>query len=362
VNGAQCSPWVNSIGISDSAAIEDYLSGKRDLRIKVALAALAATKMVRADVERGLVFAVKAAYVNVVQAVKNYKFAKENVATNKLTLSKFEAKYNGGKGIIDEGALERVRTQELEAEQALDNAQYGLRSSQVVLAFLLGVRGAVPDFAIDEKLIDFSVPPKLDTSNEGALTKLALDHRPDLLALGYSMDSASANISLNKLKRFPDIAIGLNYTFGGFGGLSTNGPAGPQVLSVSLTVPIPVFYQLDGEIMQAEAQYDATALLRAKTTAQVINDVALAYASYVTTRKLVERMEGPRRDGGGLLESATVAFDKTTLQYDKGAASLTDFLDALRTYIATKLEYFDDLANYWTAVYQVEQAVGMDLR
>jgi cobalt-zinc-cadmium efflux system outer membrane protein len=38
-----------------------------------------------------------------------------------------------------------------------------------------------------------------------------------------------------------------------------------------------------------------------------------------------------------------------------------DFLDAQRTYIATNIEYLQDLSNYWTAVFQMEQAVGMEL-
>jgi cobalt-zinc-cadmium efflux system outer membrane protein len=73
-------------------------------------------------------------------------------------------------------------------------------------------------------------------------------------------------------------------------------------------------------------------------------------------------MEGPRRDTGGLLESAKGAFDIVATQYDKGAANLTDYLDALRTYISTKNEYFSDLTSYWTAVFQLEAAVGKDLR
>jgi cobalt-zinc-cadmium efflux system outer membrane protein len=63
-----------------------------------------------------------------------------------------------------------------------------------------------------------------------------------------------------------------------------------------------------------------------------------------------------------LRPSAERAFSITRLQYDKGAATLMDFLDAQRTYIATNVEYLQDLSNYWTAVFQVEQAVGMELR
>src|SRR5262249_17719910 len=47
------------IGIGDSNALEDSLSGKRHLRLKVARAALAAAKLSRQDAERMLTFQVK---------------------------------------------------------------------------------------------------------------------------------------------------------------------------------------------------------------------------------------------------------------------------------------------------------------
>jgi cobalt-zinc-cadmium efflux system outer membrane protein len=51
-----------------------------------------------------------------------------------------------------------------------------------------------------------------------------------------------------------------------------------------------------------------------------------------------------------------------SLQYQKGAASLLEYLDAQRTFIANNVEYLQDLTNYWTAVYQLEAAIGVDLR
>jgi cobalt-zinc-cadmium efflux system outer membrane protein len=66
-------------------------------------------------------------------------------------------------------------------------------------------------------------------------------------------------------------------------------------------------------------------------------------------------------ESGGLLRSAKTARDITRLQFDKGAAGLTDLLDAQRAYIATNVEYIQDVTNYWTAVFQLEQAVGMEL-
>ena len=64
-NGAQCSSWTNNIGVNDSAALETILSGKRDLRLKVARNALAAAKLSRVDAERTIAFQVKATYLQV---------------------------------------------------------------------------------------------------------------------------------------------------------------------------------------------------------------------------------------------------------------------------------------------------------
>ncbi len=358
-NGAQCSPWLFSVGVTDSAAIEDSLSGKRDLRLKVARNALAAAKMSRVDAERTIAFQVKSAYLQVAQAVLGYKFTKDVAASNVITLKKFRDRY--GTGAINEGDLQRIETQKFEADQAVDTALQTLRQARVALAFLVGVRGEVPDFDVDTKVLDFSVSPTLRDATPVGLLHVAFDHRPDLIGLGYQMASAEAQIQLTKRQKFPDITLGADYAWGGFGGLSTNGPLQAPTLSFSLSAPIPVFYQLQGEQRQAEAQFDTNSLQQAKATAQVVNDVSTAYAGFVASKRLVERMEGPRRDDGGLLQSAKGAFEVTALQYEKGAASLTDYLDALRTYIATKTEYFGNSTNYWTSVYQLEEAVAMDL-
>jgi cobalt-zinc-cadmium efflux system outer membrane protein len=358
--GAVCTAWVNSLGLSDSAAIEDSLSGKRALRLDVARNALAAAKLSRRDAERTIALQVKTAYAQLVQAVLTFKFTKDIAETQVTTLKKFQERYK--KGAISEGDLQRIEVQKLEADQATNQADQAVRQARVGLAFLLGVRGTVPDFDIDIKVLDYSVPAGLRDANEVELLRAAFDHRPDLIGAGYLMQQAEAQLRLAKRQQFPDITFNLTYAFGGFGGFSTNGPVGPQVLTFGLSLPIPVFYNLAGEIRQAQAAYDSNGLQRAKTTAQVVNDVSTGLAAFRTTKTLVERMEGPRRDGGGLLQSARGAFEIVALQYDKGAASLTDYLDALRTYIATKTEYFGDLANYWTAVYQLEAAVAKELR
>jgi cobalt-zinc-cadmium efflux system outer membrane protein len=350
----QCSATYWQFGLSDSAAIEDSLSGKRDLRVKAARNALAAARMSRADAERTLLFQVKSAYLQVAQAVLGYEFAKQVAEAEARTLDLFQARFRSG--AINEGDVARITTQKLEADQALDQASQTERQTRVALAFLLGVRGSVPEFAVDPKVLAFGVPQALAETDEDRLLRAAFERRPDLVGAGYQRASAEAQIALVKRQQFPDVTLSLGYSQMGTGGNAQGGAVTPPTFTVGLSAPLPVFYQLEGERRQAQAQVDTTSLQQAKAAATVANDVASAFSAFATSRKLVERMEG-----AGLLQSAKTAREVTRLQYEKGAANLTDLLDAQRTYIATNVEYFQDLTNYWTAVFQLEQAIGMEL-
>jgi len=359
-DGALCSSNLYSIGISDSAAIADWLSGKRDLRLKVARNALAAAKMSRVDAARTITFQVKAAYVQVAQMQLAFGFAKEVDASEGTTLKKFQDRYHNG--AINEGDLQRIEVEKLEALQAVDAAQGALRQARAALAFLLGVRGDAPEFDVDTKALDYTELGALRTVTARGLLHIAFDHRPDLIAAAYLRASAEAQLDLVKRQKFPDVTLGLNYVWGGFNGWSVDNSLASPTLTFSLSAPVPVFYQLQGEQRQAEAQHDTSKLQHAKTVSQVASDITTALALLDASKHQVERMEGPRREGGGLLESAKGAFDIVATQYDKGAANLTDYLDALRTYIATRNEYFGALTSYWTAIYQLEAAVGKELR
>jgi cobalt-zinc-cadmium efflux system outer membrane protein len=61
---------------------------------------------------------------------------------------------------------------------------------------------------------------------------------------------------------------------------------------------------------------------------------------------------------GRLLDRARRARELVELQYQKGAASLLEFLDAQRTYVTTKGEYIQELTAYWNAIFQIEAATA----
>jgi cobalt-zinc-cadmium efflux system outer membrane protein len=348
--GAGCSPNQWTVGLSDNAAIEDSLSGKRHLRIKVARSALAAAKMNRVDAERTLVLQVKTAYFQVVQAEKAFEFAKDVQAASQHELDLNQERLTLGK--INEGDFERIRQTTLEAMQAVDTASQDLRQAKVALGFLLGVRGRIPEYDVDKEALKFFVPQPIASNTADGLLKVAFDKRPDLRGLGFQEERAKASIDLARRQVFPDISVGVQYTQTGTGTSAIQ----PPTIGLSLTGNLPIFYQQQGEIRQAQADLATQSLTRGQTTSQVVSDVENAYAAYVGARTLVERMES------ALLASAKKALDITKLQWLAGKANLTDYLDARQAFIATNVEYFSDLTNYWTAVAQLEAAVGTELR
>ena len=344
-------PWGVNAGLGDSNALEDTISGKRGLRLKVARAALAAARMSRNDAQRTLELMVKTAYIQSVLARDSLDFALQvqTGATQIFELN--QTRYKAG--AISEAELAKIETAKLQADQAVDAATQTLRAAKLQLAFLLGVRGTVPDFKVDQDLPQFRVPPALASATAVSLLDEALSHRPDLKAADRQRDRAQAAIALAKRDRFPDISLNLQYQQqAGFDASAVQ----PPTLSLGLMGTLPLFYFQRGEIMRAEADFRTQDLQRAKLEAQLSSDVESAFNAFASTRKLVERMEAR------LLDRSKRARDLVSLQYQKGAASLLEYLDAQRTYIANNVDYMNELASYWTAVFQLEAAVGMDLR
>jgi cobalt-zinc-cadmium efflux system outer membrane protein len=344
-----------SVGIGDSSAIEDTLSGKRGLRIGVAEAALAAARLQRADAQRTLEQQLKQQYVQALVAGASLAFARGVAGSTNRTLELVRLRYSGG--AISEVDVVKTETAKLEADRAIERAAEALREAKVAIGFLLGRRRALTDFAIDPRQLRFFTPPALKTTTAEALLGRAFDARPDLGAQARQRERASQAIALAKRLRFPDIAAGVQYQQEGSGTTSLGSPSAitPPTIALSLSTTLPVFYQQQGEIKRAEADLDRQEAELAKVRAQIIAEVETAFSAYLTARTLVQLAESR------LLERATRARDLVAIQYEKGAASLLEFLDSERTYIAVNAEYLQDLGSYWSAVLQLEAATATEL-
>lgn len=345
-----CSVISYSVGLDDSNAISTLVSGKYRLRKSLAEAALDAARQSRNDARRTLTFTVKQAYYAVLLAEEQREVARETLDSYLETRHLNERRF--ALGAISETELAKIEVAEQEAEQSLDGAEQGLRQAKVALAFLLGVRHLVPDYQVDRGELKFELPAALVAAKREDLANQALAARPDLRAMIAQERRAGTGLGLAKRSRIPDIGLSVSYSADGSG----NSNVSPPSIFVGLSFSLPVFYLQRGEILKAQADLATQQALRNKAEATVISDVENAWTQIETTRRQVGRMQDT------LLARAQTARDLVRVQYEKGAASLLDLLDAQRTYTATRLEYAQDLTSYWTAVAALEQATATPLR
>ncbi len=343
-------------GLGDSNAIVDTLSGKRGLRRSVADAALAAARLGRADALRTLELQVKQVYYQAVAAGEALELAHETAESTAHTFDLNQIRYKSG--AISEVDLSRTETAKLEAEQMVDAATLALRTAKVQLAFLLGQRHVFNDFAVDAAQLR-SATPVLQNASVEALVERAMETRPDLRAQESQRTRAAQSVALARRQRFPDFGLGVQYSEQGSGNApppcTPPSAISPPTLEISLTGTLPLFYQQQGEIKKAEADARTQDAQAAKLRAQVVADVESAYAGYQTAQRQVQRMEGR------LLDRAQRARQLVELQYQKGAASLLEYLDAQRTYVAVKGEYIQNLTAYWNAIFQIEAATATEV-
>src|SRR6266481_7805127 len=228
----------------------------------------------------------------------------------------------------------------------VDLAEQAVRAGRLQIAFLLGSREPAADFTVDPSLLDRPMPadaPPLDV-----LAREALERRPDLLAASAQESRAEAGLSLARRQRVPDIALSAQYQQEGSGQNAIQ----PPTVALGIQIPVPLFYQQQGEIGRAQAEIRAQQATVEKLRAQALVAVQSARAAVDANRRLVDRMRAR------LLERARRTRDLVQIQYEKGAASLLELLDAQRVWAQTRAEYLKDLHDFWLAVFQLDAAVG----
>jgi cobalt-zinc-cadmium efflux system outer membrane protein len=348
-SGPGCSDLAWSVGISDGSALFDSVSGKRGLRKNTASLAFEVARQGEADARRTLEGLLRQTYLQTVAARQALATQKEAQDTLGHLADLIRARYQHGS--ISEVEVLKIETEKLTADQQVERSQRDLDAAKAQLAFLLGARGRVPAFEVDSELPGYRVPSALQGATVDSLLEVARKQRPDLASAKLSRDRAEASVRSSQRLRFPDIELSAGVSGQG----SYSSAINPPTFSFGLTLTPPVFNRYEGEIVKARADLTAQKAQLAKTEAQVQSDVLTAFTQFNSARSRVERAERE------LLDHANRTRDLVQIQYQKGAASLLEYLDAQRILISTKLDYEGDLSDYWLAVVLIGQAIGLEM-
>ncbi len=273
------SRWMYTVGLSDQALFTELLSGKHGLKSDVGAYTVAAAKADRKNAERLVVFATKAAYVDVVGAQKALAVSKDIAELLAKVVELNRLRYPK---VIDEGVLARVEAEKLEADQNVDQAEANLEAAQAALAFVLGMRGPTARVAVDEKALDYMVPPSLAAATVDALVQQAVNQRADAKQAELAAKRADASAALAKRQRVPDVSLFLQYQQMGTGQNAVQ----PPTFAVGVGLPVPILDLRGGAVARAEADVDTSKLSSTRVQNQIVFDVRTAFAAFTSGRRI----------------------------------------------------------------------------
>jgi cobalt-zinc-cadmium efflux system outer membrane protein len=311
---------------------------KRELRLESAQKATGITVSQQTDLERTLLFSLRSAFVQVLQAKQVLALAKDNIEyfDRELTISR--ARFKAGD--IAQVDLDRLELQRVQFESDFETASVNLRTAKIVLLTLLNDR---------TPLEQFDVAGSFDSGNSleplPAFHTIALESRPDLRAAIQTIDKAQTDFKLAVANGSTDPTFGVD--------VARNPPIAAY-FGVSVNIPLRIFDHNQGEKERTRLVVAHSERLHDAALAQVFSDVDSAYVALVSSANLLRAYKEK------YLATSTRVRDAVSYSYLHGAAALVDFLDAQRDYRAVQLAYLNLTGTYLTVVGQLNLAVGRE--
>jgi len=318
--------------------------GKRELRQQSAQQATQITSSEHADLERNLLFNLRALYIATLQARRIVQLATDDLDYYdhivQISRDRFQS---GDLAQID---LDRIELQRVDYEAELEQAQVSLRTAKIQILQLLNDRTPVDQFDL-VGAFDFSEDLKpLDD-----IRQIALDNRPDLRAALQTFQQAGTNHKLAIANGSTDPTFSSWYTWNA----SNNNPNGLQTLGFGVSVPLRIFDRNQGEKQRTLIDIDRSRQLTDAARAQVFSDVDSAYAQVQSSITLLK----PYKDHYN--NQALRVRSTVTYAYQHGGASLLDFLNAQSSYRQVQLAYVQLIGSYLTAAGQLNLAAGHEV-
>ena len=247
-------------------------------------------------------------------------------------------------GELPARALTRSQVEMLRTETDLARAGIDAQSSRLSLQGLMGVVVADTALAVsgDLQFRDLSFDRETDT-------QAALSHRPDVES---SRIRESQSVAAQKAARSLVLPVPQLTYVRQFNGPFDSG----HYYAFGLGVEVPILNRYGGQRQRADAAHEAAAVSRRRLEAQATREMQSTMVEFLAQRALVLRYES------GIIGKMEQGVEAARYAYARGATSLLEVLDALRTQQDATIEYRTALHDYWVAAYSVEATSGIPPR
>lgn len=309
-------------------------SGKRQARKEAAAAGVAGATAGLDEAKLNLQVDIKVAFYQLLFSQRDAELAGQNLTMVEEVLRTAKLRVAAGEATSFDTLKATVELQK--AQKELARARNALVVAKSRLNTLTS--GALgKQFAVQG---DFHTL-KVELHQDEMLAQ-AFEQHPAMRRLSRLAEQAEHSVRLERESRVPNISIQGNY----------HREAGDESLTMGVSVPLPLWYQRQGEIETAlgmKHRADAERL-------RIQNELEQAITQYVQEAQTAQ--EQLQVFETGLLKQAEQTLIVARTSFRQGAASLLDVLDAQRVYRQTLLEYAQARADLSIALVRLERAVG----
>ena len=311
---------------------------KRALRIGAAEQGVEASRKDLLDVLRQQRVALAGAYYDLLLAQNRETISAESAGLFDKTLQAADLRLKAGD--VAPNDVARIRVDALRAQNDARSARADREKAQAALAYLIGAEKQARDIrAIDEF-------PMVRAPGEGPPIEQVVEQRADVAGAQARVRLAEKQRDLARAQRTRDITAGVQYEH--FPGDGSN-----NTLGVSISIPLFINYNFDGEIRRAEVGLEAAQDNLERVRALARGEISRARADLDAATERVERFQGV------LLREAQKAADAAEFAYSKGALGVMDLLDARRTLRATRIEAIIAQADYAKSLTAWQAAIAV---
>jgi cobalt-zinc-cadmium efflux system outer membrane protein len=320
---------------------------KRQARVRVARSAKSVLEAQFQDVIRRQIGNLCRAFVDLQSARISYLTAAASVREQERVVA--AARRRAGQDETDaEQTAERLSIALDKARGSLSDARDTLADAQEAMAVLLSSppeetsrlqpRGTLRDTG--------PPPPPLDE-----LTRVALEHRPDVVAARRGIGRAQAELALQRANRLDDVFLfydPLTY--------QDNSPSklkSGRSWVVAVTLPLPIYNRNQGNIARAHSNLHQTQVELAALERRVVSEVRLAEREYRNSRDALDRIEKTT------LPHAGKVLQRNTRDFEAGKITPDDYLEHLSDEAEAAGSFRDALIRHRRSMIDVNTAVGL---
>ncbi len=289
------------------------IAGKRHDRQAAGRAGILGARARFHDARRTLDQGVSKAFVAALLADDNVRVLRESVRLMNREQDIAQARLKAGD--LSDSDFKQIQIGAEQFELQEKTADAAALQARIQVEILMGLPQPQGNWAPAETLEEMAaVAPPPPQAPAGAA-------RPDVLAAQADLLGGRFNLKLQKALRIPDPSIAIQYEHQP----QPPGPPADDTFGFGLSFPLPLWNRNQGNIDAARAAVAQFETALGKVQAQAVADAASARAEY---REAFQRWQ---RYKNLILDQSAKSRDAISFAFDKGAATLVDFLEAERT-------------------------------